>query len=56
MLSFKEFCEEINIKQDTLSNFDIINYAEQLKIKHFRGCFMRDTLPKKNKNYRNLGC
>lgn len=30
-----------------LTNFDIIRYAADLKIPHFRGVFMRDTLPKK---------
>ena len=53
MLSFEEFCNENNIKQDTLSNYDIINYAKQLNIKHFRGCFMRDTLPKKIRTTEN---
>ena len=49
MISFKKFCEENNIKLDTLSNFDIIRIAKQLKIKSFRGVFMRDSLPKKIK-------
>lgn len=30
-----------------LSNFDIVNLAKKLKIPHFYGVFMRDTLPKK---------
>ena len=46
MLSFHKFCLDNNIKLDTLSNFDIINYAKQLGIKNFRGVYMRDTLPK----------
>ena len=28
-----------------LTNFDLIKYARLLKIDHFRGVFMRDTLP-----------
>ncbi len=28
-----------------LTNFDLIRYAKELKIPHFRGVFMRDTLP-----------
>ena len=30
-----------------LSNFDIIKLVQHLKIPHFRGVFMRDTLPDK---------
>ena len=30
-----------------LTNLDLIEYAHRLGIKHFRGVFMRDTLPKK---------
>ena len=30
-----------------LSNFDLINWANQLGIKHFRGVFSRDNLPNK---------
>lgn len=33
-----------NIKP--LSNFDILNLAVKMKIPHFHGVFMRDTLPK----------
>lgn len=32
-----------------LSNYDIVNLVAQLKIPHFRGVFMRDTLSKKMK-------
>jgi hypothetical protein len=28
-----------------LTNYDIINLANELKISNFRGVFMRDTLP-----------
>ena len=28
-----------------LTNLELIEYAKKLKIKHFRGVFMRDTLP-----------
>ena len=30
-----------------LTNLDLIEYAHRLGIKHFRGVFMRDALPKK---------
>ena len=30
-----------------LTNFDLIDYAKELKIPHFRGVFMRDMLPKR---------
>ena len=33
-----------------MSNFDLLNAAKQLKIKNFRGVFMRDQLPKKPNN------
>ena len=49
MQTFKTFCSEHNIKMDTLSNFDIIDYVKKLKIKYFRGCLMRDELGKKIK-------
>lgn len=32
-----------------LSNHDLVKYAKLLRIPHFRGVFMRDTLPKKPK-------
>lgn len=32
-----------------LSNFDILDLAAKLKIPHFRGVFMRDTLPKRRR-------
>ncbi len=47
MISFNKFCEENNIALTTMSNFDIIRIAKQLKIKYFRGVFMRDSLPNK---------
>ena len=28
-----------------LTNFELLEYAKKLKIKNFRGVFMRDTLP-----------
>lgn len=40
---FKEKPENI----EPLSNFDIIDFAMKLKIPHFHGVFMRDTLTKK---------
>lgn len=32
-----------------LSNFEILDFARELKIPYFRGVFMRDTLSRKNK-------
>src|SRR6266853_4369376 len=46
MISFKEFCNSNNIKMDSLSNFNIINYMKKLKVKCFRNYFMHDELPK----------
>ena len=39
--------EGIIIENKALSNHELIEYIKQLKIKHFRGVFMRDSLPKK---------
>ena len=39
----------INIPDKTLTNFDLIHYAEKLDIPKFRGVFMRDSLPAKPK-------
>ena len=36
----------INIPDKSLTNFDLLEYVEELKIPHFRGVFMRDTIPK----------
>jgi hypothetical protein len=33
-----------------LTDYDIIKIADELKIKEFRGVFMRDTLPKQISN------
>lgn len=33
-----------------LTNHDLIKYAKKFKIPHFRGVYMRDTLPEKVKN------
>lgn len=33
-----------------LSNYEILDLAKKLKIPHFYGVFMRDTLPKKSKS------
>ena len=35
----------IIIPNKVLTNFDLIEYAKKLKIRRFRGVFMRDTLP-----------
>lgn len=37
----------LNKKIKALSNYDIINLVNKLKIENFRGVFMRDTLPNK---------
>ena len=37
----------IFIPDKSLTNYDLLEYVKQLKIPHFRGVFMRDTLPKK---------
>ena len=42
--------EGIIIENKALSNHELIEYIKQLKIKHFRGVFMRDDLPKKKRN------
>ncbi len=47
MVSFKKFCENNNIKLETMSNFDINDVVKKLNIPNFRGVFMRDNLPKK---------
>ena len=36
----------IQISDKSLSNFDLMKYAEDLNIPNFRGVFMRDELPK----------
>ena len=35
----------IQLPDRPLTNFDILKYADQLGIPHFRGVFMKDTLP-----------
>ena len=37
------------IENKALSNHELIGYIKQLKIKNFRGVFMRDSLPKKQR-------
>lgn len=46
-------CENINVEglilpNEPLSNFQLIEAAKKLKIKQFRGVFVRDQLPKKS--------
>lgn len=41
------------LPQRPLTNIDLIIYAKELKIPHFRGVFMRDNLPRK---IRKLEC
>lgn len=36
-------------KMNPLSNYEILDLAKKLRIPHFYGVFMRDTLPKKSK-------
>src|SRR5271167_4366619 len=47
MQDFNTFCSSNGIGKDTTSNYELIDYAKQLKIKYFRGYFMNDELPKK---------
>jgi len=48
MQSFKDFCTSHDIKtNESLSNFDIINYMKKLKVKYFKGYFMKDELNKR---------
>ena len=37
----------INLPNRPLSNLDLVMYAKLMKIPHFRGVYMRDSLPKK---------
>jgi hypothetical protein len=39
--------EGIILPNESLTNFQLIDAAKKLKIKHFRGVFVRDQLPKK---------
>jgi hypothetical protein len=39
--------EGLILPNEPLSNFQLIEAAKKLKIKHFRGVFVRDQLPKK---------
>lgn len=39
----------ITIPNKSLTNIELVQYAKQLKITHFRGVFMRDQLPAKIK-------
>lgn len=40
----------MNIPIKALSQYDLMKYVKKLKIKNFRGIYMRDTLPKKQNN------
>ncbi len=40
----------IHVSGNELSNFDILDYVEKIKIPGFLGVYMRDTLPSKNWN------
>ena len=41
--------EGLIIENKALSNHELIGFIKQLKIKNFRGVFMRDSLPKKQR-------
>ena len=45
----------IDIPEYSLSNLDIVRYVQELKIPHFRGVFMRDTLPTVNPRRKECG-
>ena len=36
---------DVNIPDKPLTNIELTTYAQELVIPHFRGVFMRDTLP-----------
>ena len=42
----EQFIKQYNLGNKSLTNFDLYKHVEQMKILHFRGVFMRDTLPK----------
>ena len=44
MTSFEEFVAALFKDIQPLSNFDIIRICEKLKIRNFKGCFMRDEI------------
>ena len=35
----------VDVTENALTNFDLIRYVKLLDIPHFRGVFMRDTIP-----------
>ena len=39
--------EGILLPNEPLTNFQLIDAAKKLKLKHFKGVFVRDQLPKK---------
>uniref|UniRef100_A0ABD2XAG9 Phospholipase A2-like domain-containing protein n=2 Tax=Trichogramma kaykai TaxID=54128 RepID=A0ABD2XAG9_9HYME len=43
---------KITLPNRALTNYDLVKYAELLKIPHFRGVFMRDELPSSGAHYR----
>ena len=44
MKSFSEFVGALFKNIQPLSNFDIIHFCKKLKIRNFKGCFMRDEM------------
>ena len=50
-LEFSPYNRPINTRfiNKPLSNYDLSNWINQLKVKHFRGIFSRDNLPNKIK-------
>ena len=40
----------VTVSEKSLTNFDLIDYAEKLQIPNFRGVFMRDNLPMRKGN------
>ena len=47
-MNFKEFMNKFK-KIEPLSNFQIIDKCDELKIKHFKGVFMRDEMKNKRR-------
>ena len=43
----QNFIDDNNLGYGSLTNFDLYNHVNQLKIPNFRGIYIRDALPKK---------
>lgn len=45
----------MDLPKRPLTNIDILKYTKLKKIPHFRGCYMKDNLPKKIRKLRETG-